>query len=246
MIYSKFLLMFYLTFALTTTLLADTAVLKDGKVVQGTFKGGSATAIQFESDGKIQEIPLANVTTLTFSPREAAPAATGAAAPAAAAATPKQGPATIPAGTPLMIRLTQAVGTAKDKEGSAVKAVLDQPVVIGGQTVLPAETPVFGKVTESRGGRVMGGIKLMIQFSQVSVEGQMITVALDPIGAEAGRGGAAKKVGAGALVGAAFGGAGEGAAIGGAAAILSARNNHIEIPAGTIAQLNLEQQVEIP
>jgi hypothetical protein len=234
----------FLVIILTMMLFADTAVLKDGKVLQGTFKGGSATAIQFESDGKLQEIPLSNMTTLTFSPREAAPAASTTAAPATAP--PKQGPITIPAGTPMMIRLEQAVGTATHQAGSTVKAVLDQPVVVAGQTVLPAETPVFGKVIESRGGRVLGGIRLVMQFTQVSVDGQMIPVSLPAVGAEAGRGGAVKKVGAGALVGAAFGGAGEGAAIGGAAAVLSARNNHIQIPPKTVAQVNLEQPVEIP
>ena len=92
----------------------------------------------------------------------------------------------------------------------------------------------------------MGGITLVMQFTQISVGGQMTQVSLPRVSAEAGKGCAVKKVGTGALVGAAFGGAGEGAAIGGSAAILSARNNHIEIPARTIAQLNLQQSVEIP
>jgi hypothetical protein len=232
-------------FLLTSVLYADTAILKDGKVLQGTFKGGTATAIKFESDGNMVEIPLSNLTTLTFSPREAKPAPAEAAA-VPIAAPPKEGPLTIPAGTKLMIKLQEDVGTATHGAGTTIKGMLDNPVVVDGKTVLPAETLLYGKVTEARGGRVLGGIRLVMQFTQISLAGQMIEVSLASVGAEAGRGGAVKKVGAGALVGAAFGGAGEGAAIGGAAAILSARNNHINIPAGTIAEIPLEQPVEIP
>ena len=56
---------------MAAALFADTAILKDGKVLQGTFKGGNETIIKFESGGKITEIPLANLTTLTFSARAA-------------------------------------------------------------------------------------------------------------------------------------------------------------------------------
>ena len=225
-----------------SSLLADTAVLKDGKVLQGTFKGGSDTAIQFEIDGKIEEVPLFNLATLTFSARESKPVQ----AEAAVTAPPKAGPATIPAGTTMMIKLQEPVGTATHGTGSTIKGVLDHPVVVDGNTVLPKGTMLYGKVIESRGGRLLGGIRLVMQFSQISLDGQLIPVSLPPVGAEAGQGGSVKKVGAGALVGAAFGDAGKGAAIGGAAAILSARNNHIQIPAGTIAEIRLEKPVEIP
>ena len=62
---------------------------------------------------------------------------------------------------------------------------------------------------------------------------------------KAGRGGAVKKVGAGALVGAAFGGAGEGAAIGGALAILGSRKNHIQIPAEYQVEVSLKQPLTL-
>jgi len=52
-------------------------------------------------------------------------------------------------------------------------------------------------------------------------------------------------VGAGALVGAAFGGAGEGAAIGGALAILGSRKNHIQIPADYQVEVSLKQPLTL-
>ena len=53
-------------------------------------------------------------------------------------------------------------------------------------------------------------------------------------------------VGAGALIGGAFGGAGEGAAIAGGLAVLSAKQkNHIQVPAGTLAEIPLKAPLVI-
>jgi hypothetical protein len=53
-------------------------------------------------------------------------------------------------------------------------------------------------------------------------------------------------VGAGALIGGAFGGSGEGAAIAGGLAVLSAgKKNHIQVPAGTLAEILLKAPLTI-
>jgi hypothetical protein len=232
------LISIFLIFTLSSLIFADTIVLKDGKVLEGTFKGGSEEIIKFEVDGKVQEISLYDVKTVNFSLRQPP-------APPPSA----EGPVTLPAGTTLMVKLTDKVSTASYKKGTTFTAALDNAVVFNGQTVVPAGAKMYGTVIESRGGRVIGGSKIVIQFNQISVNGQLVQVAIDPIGGEAGKGGTMKMVGAGALVGAAFGGssgAGKGAAIAGGAALLSARGNHIEIPAGTIAQVVLAQPAQIP
>jgi hypothetical protein len=75
-----------------------------------------------------------------------------------------------------------------------------------------------------------------------------VPIITDQIGAEAGRGGTVKKVGAGALIGAAIdgsSGAGTGAAIGGALAILGSRKNHIQIPADYQVEVNLKQPLTL-
>lgn len=55
-----------------------------------------------------------------------------------------------------------------------------------------------------------------------------------------------KMVGAGALIGGAFGGSGEGAAIAGGLAVLSAgKKNHIQIPAGTLVDIPLKAPLVI-
>ena len=236
---------------------ADTIVLKNGKVLQGTLKSVSDASIGIEVGGKFQEIAINDIASFTFSPRTAkaatstpaagAPAtgapAAGAAAVAAPAAT---GPVTLPTGTKLTIKTKDAISTASNAAGSKFTSTLEADVAVDGKVVVPKGTVVYGTVTSSRGGRVVGGSSLVVTFTELSINNQMIAIVTDDAGAETAPGGTAKKVGAGALVGAAAGDAGAGAAVGGAVALLSAKGNHLQVPAGTIVAVSLKQPVTIP
>ncbi len=239
------LLIIPLTYTLT---LADTVVLKDGQVLQGIFTGGSNTSIKLEVEGTIQEISISDITSLTFSPR-AAPAVqpvTDATATTAVMA-PSTGDFTIPTESKVMVKLTSTISTKSHKAGSNFTAALETALSANGVIVVPAGTKVYGKVVESVGGRRIGNQKLVIQFTDLSINDQLVPIAIDPVGAEGGRGGAAKTVGAGALVGAAFGGgsgAAKGAAVGAGLSLL-AGGNHIQIPEGTIAEVSLKQPLTV-
>lgn len=219
----------------TFFVLADTLVLKDGHVLQGTYKGGDATSILFEVEGKLRTVPLNDITTLTFTPREEV----------AEVDQTTSGAMTVPAGTRVLVKLTKPVSTETHNEGASVSGVLATGLAANGQVVVPPGTKIHGKVLESRGGRVFGGSRLVMTFTDLEIDAQLVPVVTDQIGAEAGRGGTVKKVGAGALVGAAFGGAGEGAAIGGALAILGSRKNHIQIPADYQVEVSLKQSLTL-
>lgn len=237
----KTLLIFlaFLTFA--SFVLADTLVLKDGGVLQGTYKGGDETSVFFEAEGKLQTIPLGNITTLTFSPRKKA------AEEASAGQTPA-GTVTVPAGSRVLVKLTKPVSTASHKQGAAFTGVLATGLAVNGQVVVPPGTKIHGKVLESRGGKVIGGSKLVMTFTDLEINAQLVPIVTDKIGAESGRGGAVKKVGAGALIGSAIDGgkgAGTGAAIGGALAILGSRANHLQIPADYQVEVSLKQPLKL-
>ena len=76
----------------------------------------------------------------------------------------------------------------------------------------------------------------------------MVPIQTDDFGAEGAPGGAARKVGAAALVGGAIDGgegAAKGAAVGGAVALL-APGNHIKIPAGTLVEVTRKSDVKMP
>jgi hypothetical protein len=87
----------------------------------------------------VSEIPIDNAVAVEFSARK--PAAKPAPAPAAAAAAPAAAPktvtVTVPAGTTINVRLTQAIDADASKAGQMFKAVVDDPGHVAGAIVIP-------------------------------------------------------------------------------------------------------------
>lgn len=225
---------------------ADSLALKDDRVLAGTFKGATDDTIKFEVKGKIQRIALKDAVSLTFAPRKAQPAVQQQAA-AAEAGEEASGPITVPAGTRMMLKLSSDVSTASHKAGSKVTAVLETDLAVEGAVVAPKGTTVYGEVVESRGGRRIGKQVLAMVFTDINMNNQLIPIVTDQVGAEGGRGGALRKVGAGALIGSGIDGskgAGTGAAIAGGLALLGP-GNHIKIPEGTLAEVQLKEPLTV-
>jgi len=236
-----------LTTILSVTAFADTLVLKDGRVLQGMFKGGTENVIKFDVNGMMQEVAVSEITSLTFSPRAAQPEAAQMQAQPASGAAGGAGvvmAGTIPAGTKLTLKTKEAVSTASHQKGSKFTSTLETDIVVDGKVLVPKGTVVYGTVLESSGGRRVGVQRLMVTFTALGINNQMVPIETDDVGAEGGRGGAARKVGAGALIGAAAGDAGAGAAVGGALALLGG-GNHIQVPAGTLVEVSLKQAVTV-
>jgi hypothetical protein len=86
-----------LTFASPAGILADTIELRDGKLIQGTFMGGTQTTVRFQTQAEIKVIPVADIVALTFD--RPAPATLTTPATPAVPATPAAGAArpTVPA-----------------------------------------------------------------------------------------------------------------------------------------------------
>ncbi len=220
----------------------------DGTTLRGQFKGGTDAALLFESGGNIHQVALSSVRMVmnerppvvpAVAPAAAAPPAVAATAPAAAA------PASvIPIGTKLRVTLTRDVTTATHEAGALVEGVLAAPLTVGGTVVAPAGTKVFGKVLESRGGRALGELHISFRFTDLLINDRSVPIKTTEVGAEA-KGGMARKVGAGALIGAAAGDAGDGAAIGAGLAVLTGGGRQIRIPRGTTAEVALTQDARL-
>jgi hypothetical protein len=56
----------------------------------------------------------------------------------------------LPEGTPIPIRLQSALSSASAHAGDTFNAIVDEPVVIDGQTIVAAGTPVIGRVLEAK------------------------------------------------------------------------------------------------
>jgi len=58
--------------------------------------------------------------------------------------------ANIPTGTAIAVRLRSAISSARQRTGDRFEAVLDEPVVVNGETLLERGTVVTGRVIEAR------------------------------------------------------------------------------------------------
>jgi hypothetical protein len=96
---------------------------------------------------------------------------------------------TVPAGTKLTIKTSEAVSTSSHQAGSKFKAALETDLVVNGVVAAPKGTEVYGKVLESSGGRRVGVQRLVVTFSDLSINNQMVPIVTDDAGAEGGRGG---------------------------------------------------------
>lgn len=63
----------------------------------------------------------------------------------------------VPAGTTLMVRLDTTLATFSNKAGDPFRGSISQPVVINGQTVIPAGATVEGRVTKVSEPRRISG-----------------------------------------------------------------------------------------
>ena len=166
---------------------------------------------------------------------------------------------TVPAGTTLRVRLQHALSSKDAKSGQEFTAVLDQPLVVNGKTVVPKGATAHGTVTSAvASGRLKTPAELWLKLTSLEVGGKTYKLATG----SAGRKGESHKkrdiiaIGGGAAAGAAIGGiagggkgaaigAGAGAAAGTAGAALTGKKD-IEYPAETPLTFRLREPVTIP
>ena len=167
-------------------------------------------------------------------------------------------PMEVPAGTPLTVRLSQAVGSKISQPGQSFSATLANAVEVGGQVAIPAGTKVSGTVVDAQPlGHFAGGARLQLQLTSVSVNGtdQPIQTAsiVRVIKGKGKRTGI--MAGGGAALGAIIGGlagGGKGAAVGalagggaGTAGGAMTANKEIVLPAEAALTFKLQQPLGI-
>jgi hypothetical protein len=241
--------------AASVSIAQDVLELRNGSIIRGTFMGGSATTVRFETERGILDVfGRDEVLALTFGGGGGSGAAASAPPAQAVAATPAPAPApaqparpsqiVVQSGTILLVTLDSTLSTDRTRRDERFSARLTHDLVSNGVVMVPAGTRVFGRVTESRSaGRVAGRPELSLRLRELDINGTLVRIRTNDFsdtGASSFRG-TARNAGLGAGVGAAFGGgegAARGAAIGGATSVLS-RGDSITIPAGSILEFRL-------
>ena len=164
---------------------------------------------------------------------------------------------TVPAGTLLNIRLTEAIDVDASAAGMTFKSVVDDPILIGGAIVIPRGAPAtIQAVHVQQSGTMKGSDKISLKVHSFRFGGMVYEVASTYVETK-GKGEGkrtARKIGGGAGLGAIVGGiagGGEGAAIGAAiggvtgAAVASGGEEHLKLPAETRLQFQLTSAVTV-
>ena len=164
---------------------------------------------------------------------------------------------TVPAGTALNVRLTEGIDVDVSKAGQNFKAIVDDPVMIGGSVVIPRGAyAAVQAVQVEQSGKMKGSDKISLKVNAIGFGGVVYEVTTAYVEAK-GKGEGkrtARKIGGGAGLGAIVGGiagGGEGAAIGAVVggvtggAIASGGEEHLKLPAETRLQFQLSAAVNI-
>ena len=182
---------------------------------------------------------------------------------------------TLPSGTKVPLVLKHAITTKTAKEGDAIYAETNFPVVQDGRIAIPPGTYVQGVISKiTRPGRVKGRAELLVHFTSMifpsgytvmlpgaidNVPGQESQTVKDKEGTVGGGGAKGKdagtiatNAGTGAAIGALAGRSAKGAGIGGAAGaavglatVLFTRGPDVRLESGTTVEMVLERAVTI-
>jgi len=147
------------------TLSADRVKLRSGKVIEGMFMGADSKSVRvLLDDGQVREVPIEEAVAIEFSARKPAPPPPSPppARPAASATAPAPKPSSrpavsVPAGTMINVRLTQGIDVDATQAGQTFKALVDDPVMIGGNIVIPrGASAVLQAVKVEQSGKMKG------------------------------------------------------------------------------------------
>ena len=252
---------------------ADTLELKDGRILQGRYLGGTQAVLRFAVNGEVHTFNVTEIVALTFtgtSGATAAPAAVAPPAPAPAAATPTLAPppaasappqndsVTIPAGQSLLVRMIDGVDSSKNHVGDVFHASLETDLTINDTVVARRGTDVYGRLAEAKeAGHMSGSSELQLELTRIVIDGRDYPVVSSDYTLQGkGRGSdTAKKVGGGAVAGAIIGaiaGGGKGAAIGagvgsaaGAGVQVFTRGQQVKVPSETLLEFRLQQPATV-
>jgi len=250
---------------LAITASADTLQMKDGRVIQGKFLGGSQANVQFETNGKIELYNVDDIISVTFtggtatssappSGTEVRPSGLAPRSAAAASAAAGSGSVTVPAGTDLLVRMIDSVDSDKNHVGDKFRASLEQDFVVDGVVIAPKGADVYGRLSEAtEAGHIQGKSQLKLELTDISIHNRLqpiMTGDYEVSGKSRGSD-TAKKVGIGAVAGTVIGaiagggkgaaiGAGVGAGAGGAVQVLT-KGEQVHVPSETLLDFRISQ-----
>jgi len=194
------------------------------------------------------------------------PAPTAQVAPQQAAVTRTEAPVpppqsaveVVPDGTPIKIRLDQAISSKQNQDGDMFQATLEDDLVVNGKLVAPQGSKVVGQLSNVKAsGKVQGRATISVALTSIEVGQEVYGIRTNTLAFEAQGTGKkdATKVGIGTGIGAVIGaiaGGGKGAAIGGVigagagtGVVLATSGKEVEFGVEQLFSFQLDQDVEM-
>jgi len=184
---------------------ADTVTLKSGRVINGTYLGGTARTIRVEVGDNIETYDVSEVSRIEFrsasstsssvggdEQRPTLRRADGSTRPPtdnpgplrpdpAASAPPPPAPTArgieLPAGTNIVVRMIEGVDSEAARVGQTFAASLDEPVMLNGNIVIPRGADVVVKLVDSKeSGKLTGRSELTLDLVSIKVDGRMADI----------------------------------------------------------------------
>jgi len=240
---------------------ADSLALKNGRVINGKFMGGTETEISFQVGSSVQKYKLGDIASLKFDSQETtSDVLTGPEKPLLSNEDTKM-PAyvTIAAGTRISVRTIDGIDSTKNRVGDPFEASLAEPLIVDGNVVVPKDADVYGRLTESKkSGTFTGRSELQLELTGIVVNGHtvpLVTGEYELTGKSRGASTAKRTIGGagvGSIIGALAGGgkgAGIGAAVGGgvgAGSEVITKGDQVKVPSETLLDFTLQQDLQIP
>ena len=229
--------------ALATAGFADTVTLKSGRVIHGTYLGGTARQLRVDTGDRVENLDVGDVVRIEFGDFAPAPAPRASSDedrprlrrvqpdsqptimrpdsdPPPAQAAPRRESVELPAGTNLVVRMIDGVDSETNRVGQTFAASMAEPVTMGGETIIPRGADVVVKLVDAKeSGKLAGRAELTLDLMSVKVDGRMVDINTQSVSRESDSRGqrTAKVAGGGAVLGAIIGGiagGGKGAVIG--------------------------------
>jgi hypothetical protein len=180
---------------------ADTLELKDGRILQGRYLGGTQAVLRFEINGEVQTFSTIDVVAITFTGRSnsarpavaptapapmdpaPAPASEAPPAPAAApviaaaavsgAAMDSGGMFTLPAGQSLLVRMIDSVDSSKNHVGDVFHASLETDLTVNNILVARKGADIYGRLANAQeAGHISGSAELQLELMRIVIDGK--------------------------------------------------------------------------
>ncbi len=161
-------------FLVDLPVLADTITMKNGRIIQGKFLGGTEDTVRFKANDKIVTYQVKEIFMITFFPTPSSQSQTTSSLGNVQTAQLKPKKPAIAQGTRISVRMTEAVDTIISRKGDWFSATLESALIGDGKVLIPKGTKVRGQIVQAEQGKY--GSALVVTLRELILKQQVILI----------------------------------------------------------------------